>query len=1601
MKKLLKSIVITALLAVILSTIAFAEEIILYPGEIYLHLEEEMKVVVVSYEYGNQCFFDTQGGVATIYRYASWRTDIVVPATCGGCPVYELKEYAVNNANGIETVKSLEANCPSIGKNALKGCINLESAVLNDGVQEIGENAFEGCVSLTSVTVAPSVTRIEKGAFKGCVNLKSIDLPGVAEIEEGAFEGCTNLTSVTAPAAEWIEDGAFKDCVNLTDFLMSDAATRITDYAFENCSKLKNINLPSSVYTLGEGAFKNCSSLTEMSVPVKFINPYTFYGCTSLKTVFLSGELFSIGKYAFGDCESLDDIYFDNSTEAWDSVFKDALWIAGGSSAQLHLTEDFTYDVMANGYASVTGYTGWNISYVRLPRTLDGVTVVEIAPEAFKNSSIKSFAPPYTVNCIGDRAFEGCADLEAIYLDTFYGTLRSVGEYAFKDCTSLLSFSCPGGMTEIKDGAFKNCTSLASVSIPLAMASIGETAFEGCSSLTDIYYGGSQFEWENLANSNGWLSFLPQNYTVHFATDFYYTFEGSIAVISKYYGESSSVFMSDFARNDCGIGAIGEDAFSGNEYIESVVLCQNVTAIRKNAFKDCVNLNDIFIPSAVNFIGEGAFEGCVSLTDIYFGGSPSEWNAVTFGTDWDKDVPAGVNVHTCDTFEYYLNGSKNASISKYIGTDTEVTVPANIGIFPVYRIEKNAFANTAVTSIVISEGIYGARITNCDTLQNLTLPSTLNGMALIIFNCPAIEEIRIPEGVRELGQGAIDKCDNLKRVYLPSTVEWLFRYTISGNPADPVDIYYNGTQTSWGDVYRDEAWCMVNANVHCLMPEGDYSYKMTPDGVVITKCNIEDYVLYGEYSNRLVLPSEINNMPVVGIGSELFNSRVSINELVLPEHLLFIGKNAFKNQRYITKITLPDTLLAIFDSAFEGCCYIEKLNFPENLKYVGDSAFKDCTWLEEAILSNKMDYLGADAFRNDSHLEKVYLSGEIEEIKSGTFRGCTMLKDIFIPYKVRTIGAEAFSACPYLNRVYFDFTEEKFADFNFVGIDDNGDEGLIIQIIMSNSYFSALDFTLSGGEAEIIGISVCFKGVVPDICGGCPVTSIGEGAMDDYGYSVSLTLPATIKSIGARAFSRSAETIYFKGTKTQWNAISFGAGWDDNLVEDYQLICLGSYDYTEENGEITITKYNDTLSSIEIPGEILGVPVTAIGPEAFKDNDTLTNVTISGSVKVIGDAAFENCANLADVTILQGVINIGESAFEGCGLTSVSLPKSIRTIGRYAFKDCVSLSEIRYNGFEEKWDLITKGEDWDLNLYGCDFVFLPLFEYEKIGSNTTLTKYNGYDTDVVIPSVIDEKTITRISSGVFSEGITSIYIPDTVKKVFGGAFENLTTLESVEFGRGITSIPTDACRNDSSLKEVYIPETVEAIYSRAFSCTALTDIYYGGTSEQWNSITKTFGWDACDSEYEEYVPLNYTIHYEAEHLPRYSVSRPAPEEAAATNLRRHSALRFTATSFDYNSFDIFGFLISRRDSMEMHGFEALTHKNLVSGEPLYIEAICVDDTHNRIYSEDNSGERTYSILAVVPEDKKDTLFVVRPFLTISGVNVYGTEMEGSFDDLNL
>ena len=62
-----------------------------------------------------------------------------------------------------------------------------------------------------------------------------------------------------------------------------------------------------------------------------------------------------------------------------------------------------------------------------------------------------------------------------------------IGNYAFSDCSGLISLILPSSVTEIGESAFEGCSSLFGLTLPSSVTSIGKSAFEGCSGLTSIY----------------------------------------------------------------------------------------------------------------------------------------------------------------------------------------------------------------------------------------------------------------------------------------------------------------------------------------------------------------------------------------------------------------------------------------------------------------------------------------------------------------------------------------------------------------------------------------------------------------------------------------------------------------------------------------------------------------------------------------------------------------------------------------------------------------------------------------------------------------------------------------------------------------------------------------------------------------------------------------------------------------------------------------------------------------------------------------------------------------------------------------------------------
>ena len=227
--------------------------------------------------------------------------------------------------------------------------------------------------------------------------------------------------------------------------------------------------------------------------------------------------------------------------------------------------------------------------------------------------------------------------------------------------------------------------------------------------------------------------------------------------------------------------------------------------------------------------------------------------------------------------------------------------------------------------------------------------------------------------------------------------------------------------------------------------------------------------------------------------------------------------------------------------------------------------------------------------------------------------------------------------------------------------------------------------------------------------------------------------------------------------------------------------------------------------------------VTSIGDNAFYWCANLKKIYLSNNLISIGNRAFYGCTGITDIEICDKVIDIGYQAFLSCySLSNVTISSSVTSIGYNAFMSCPSLSNITVDKTNQYYSSDAHGV-----LYNKDKS--ELIQY-PIGNNNT--EYN-------IP-----ENVTNIAMYAFDgcNYLIHITIPDSVLSIGQGAFRGCTSLINIEIPDSITYIPYNAFENCSSLTSVSIPNSVTDIGGHAFYGTILSDVYYNGSEEEWNSI---------------------------------------------------------------------------------------------------------------------------------------------------------------------
>ena len=713
--------------------------------------------------------------------------------------------------------------------------------------------------------------------------------------------------------------------------------------------------------------------------------------------------------------------------------------------------------------------------------------------------------------------------------------------------------------------------------------------------------------------------------------------------------------------------------------------------------------------------------------------------------------------------------------------------------------------------------------------------------------------------VTAIGDNAFEDCNMLESLTIPISITEIY----SLSPSMIRELHYQGSMTQWQQ---------INGYLHAdkiFFTYGDFEY-FDYLGITIAK--------YNGNETHVVIPSEIDGMPVHGIYSYTFRDCTTVESVTIPENIIengmVIEEEAFFTEcGNLTTIYFGGTHTQFVQAYQRGW----DINIP-NIYFQYEDFEYSCGYLYDVETHSEKFGIGITKYNGNA--DTVTVPSEIDRLPvlavgnysypsftpgQYTFENCDNLESVIFP-KSAVLYYNVFSNCNNLKSVtgYKGLCPELFYDcynlqeLHFLGSYSDY-EGNYYYNSFVTMYFIADDFeytivensgvkiTKYTGTDSNVTIPSCMD-EMPYSYSNLPITIIGAYAFEGR-YLESITIPATITTIEPYAFYNSLlNDVYYASSQRHWNELTADTDISTMFTDatiHYGILTYNDFEYIIDNNEITITQYIGNDEQVIIPGTIDGIPVKNIGRtsvsgdypldtwNAFAYCNSLKSVTIPDGVTNIGSCAFYNCSNLTSVNIPDSVTNIGSGAFLGCSnLTSVNIPGNVTTIGSDAFASCSSLTSVDIPD-----SVTTIGSNAFRN---CDSLI-------SINVDSNNTQYASED------EILFDKAKTELMHYPARKTNTSYSIPDSVSRIAEYAFKKCDSLTNVTMSQNMTVIGSHAFYYCSNLTSITVFSGLTNVWYCAFDdCKNLKDVYYAGSQTQWQSIKIRNG--------NDYL-TNATIHY--------------------------------------------------------------------------------------------------------------------------------------------
>lgn len=702
--------------------------------------------------------------------------------------------------------------------------------------------------------------------------------------------------------------------------------------------------------------------------------------------------------------------------------------------------------------------------------------------------------------------------------------------------------------------------------------------------------------------------------------------------------------------------------------------------------------------------------------------------------------------------------------------------------------------------------------------------------------------------------------------------------------------------------------CLNTLSAYADVSPNGKSYTATENGLYFELKTYRGQTYYrlvdADPMEELIVPEEINDIPVTEIVDDSFRTRIDIERLVLSSKVSVIGMRAFMDCQYLEHIEFhPEGRLEVNSGAFFGIgvenveCkgIISSLKFElcENLKsvYINKESkgieLDRCNKLSEIKMEEGIEE--TPVVSECPSLSSVTIPVSVENI--GGFIDCASLSVIDIPYGANILTIGKISNCPieslyipdsavineisgvklteikiptnqnkwcYSNipsviKVHYPSLEkfyEVVIDLNSLKPYKYSGPQFQAEVYIAGAPLTEITFPAPDNNFRISGVTTLVSAIIPDSSFPYNLQEAFAGCSNLK--SLSIGKGAISNSYSMCLGCENLETFVID-PKNRTNELSSYVFQDCKKLKEVSFPYVKKIDWSCFKGCESLVSVNLPMLENIDGGDRAG---------AFQDCTSLTTIDFP-ELKTIGACTFKNCTSLAEINLPLCEEFSWFGVFSGCSsLRKISLPL-LQEVTESAFENCISLEEIELPKVYKVGNNAFSGCS---SLISFPFPQLKEIGYEAFSDCKSLTEASllglSKNTERIFQNCTGLKHL--ILSGIFpasyygAPNLELLEVLDDVESVylFGGFNGEPAT---VIFYGNVGTLKDSAFRNCSNLQKIIFKGTIQNIGN---------NIFYGAENLKSVDITDPKQWITAEgsSAFNDYTQPHWDLYVRGEKI---------------------------------------------------------------------------------------------------------------------------------------